>query len=129
MSSAAVIGMDVVLPGESSSQAARWPRAAIVAVGDRGRALARATIAVQPGAHASTIDERDDPPTPDEIVPLLAIEHWQKFRIVETIDLAAHAAGAFDQPRIAAEVEQAAAHRPVTEAGDAASQGRVQAVA
>src|ERR687891_190305 len=85
------------------------PRTEVIAVRDRRPARAGAAVAVEPGARAAAAGERDGRPTPVEIVPLLPVEHREKFWIVEAIDLAAHAADPLDEPGIPAEIEQAPA--------------------
>src|SRR5262249_420735 len=78
-------------------------------VRDGARPILWPAIPVDPGPRAPAVRERDDRAASLEIVPLLPIEQREKFRIVESVDLAAYAPGAVDQSRIAAEVEQARA--------------------
>src|SRR5437868_1267904 len=97
----------------------RRPDAAVVAIGYQRCAGARTAIAVEPRARPAAAGERHDRPTPVEIVPLLAVEQRQKFGVVQAVDLAADAAAAVDEPGVAAEIEQAAAHAADAQEGRA----------
>src|SRR5215470_17823642 len=111
ISSAAVIAIGTSSRVKTSWQpCARRAGAAVIAIGDRPRALARPAVPVQPRPRATPTSERHDRPTPLEIVPLLAIEDREKFGAVEPVDLAAHAPAALDQPGVAAEIEQRSTH-------------------
>src|SRR5262249_57997099 len=57
----------------------------------------------------------DDRATTLEIVPLLPIEHREKFGAVETIDFPADTACAVDQSGIAAEIDELPAHGALAE--------------
>src|SRR5262245_55844300 len=85
-------------------------RPPVVPVRDGDRPILWPAIAVDPRPRAPAVRERDDRAASLEIVPLLPIEHREKFGIVEPVDLAAHAPGAADQSRIVAEVERGPAH-------------------
>src|SRR5439155_5880158 len=74
-------------------------------------------VAVDPRPRAPSVRERHDRAATLEIVPLLSVEHREKFGVVEPVDLAVNAAGTDDQSGIAAEVEQTPADRAVAEQG------------
>src|SRR5262245_895912 len=85
-------------------------RPPVVPARDEDPSAPSATIPIDPHPGAPPVCERHDGAATLEIVPLHAIEHRQKFGVVQPIDLAAHAADAFDQSGVLTEIEQAAAH-------------------
>src|SRR5207253_11183687 len=106
--SSAVVGA----PPPPAGGGARPP---VIPVRDGDRPILWPAVAVDPRSRAPAVRERDDRAATLEIVPLLSIEHGEKFGVIEAIDLAADATGAVDQSGVAAEVEQAPANRPFAE--------------
>src|SRR2546425_5590195 len=92
--------------------------------------MLRPAIPIDPGALAPATRERDDGATTLEIVPqLLAIEHREKFGIVQPVELPAGASAAGDQRRVTAEIEQAPAHASRAEKSRSSRKERMQDVA
>src|SRR5207249_8529026 len=92
--------------------------------------MLRPTIAIDPGVLPPAARERDDRPTTLEIVPhLFAVEHRQKRGVVQPVQLAARGAGAVDQRRPPAEIEQAPAYAAHAQKRRAAREQRMQDVA
>src|SRR5207249_508321 len=92
--------------------------------------MLRPTIAIDPGVLPPAARERDDRTTTLEIVPhLFAVEHRQKRGVVQPVQLAARGAGAVDQRRPPAEIEQAPTHAALAEKRRAAREQRMQDVA
>src|SRR5262249_27574977 len=84
-------------------------RPPVVPVRDGNRPILWAAVAVDPRPRAPAVRERDDRAATLEIVPLLPIEHREKFGVVQLVDLPANTADAVDQAGVPAEVEQAPA--------------------
>src|SRR5262245_65048793 len=65
-------------------------RPPVVPVRDGDRPILWPAVAVDPRPRAPAVRECDDRAATLEIVPLLPIEHREKFRVVQPVDLATH---------------------------------------
>src|SRR5262249_37955925 len=104
-------------------------RPPVVPVRDGNRPILWAAVAVDPRPRAPAVRERDDRAATLEIVPLLPIEHREKFGVVQLVDLAANTAGTVDQAGIPAEIEQAAADVAAAEKCRSGSEHTMQRIA
>ncbi len=79
-------------------------------MGSRDRAVSRATVPVHPRARPATVGKVYTGAATLEIVPLRAVEHREKFAIVEPVQLPLNTSLTVDETRVVAQVEQASAH-------------------
>jgi hypothetical protein len=93
------------------------PTATIVSTGNQDRASLWPSISIDPRGRPATIAEADAGSAPLEIVPLLAVEGPEKFRIVQPVQLAANPSIAGDEPGVAMQVEQASSRPGLAEEG------------
>src|SRR5574341_94334 len=94
----------------TSSPRSRWVAGRVspaeVAARDQDRSMPRSAVPVDPRPHAPAARERDGGRPALEIVPLLVVDHREKFGMLDPVELTAHAPPPLDQARILAEAEQ-----------------------
>src|SRR5574341_1206152 len=93
----------------TSSPRSRWVAGRVspaeVAARDQDRSMPRSAVPVDPRPHAPAARERDGGRSALEIVPLLVVEHREKFGMLDPVELTAHAPPPLDQARILATAE------------------------
>src|SRR3990172_6479555 len=77
-----------------------------VPVWDQGPSMLRSAVPVDPRPRAPAARERDHGPAAVEIVPLLAVEHREKFEVVDPVELATHGPPPANQPGIGPEAQE-----------------------
>jgi hypothetical protein len=92
-----------------------WAGPAIVSLGNPDRASLWPPISIDPRGRSATIAEADAGSATLEIVPLLAVEGPEKFRVVQPVQLPADTAPTLDESGIAAKVEELSPHPPFTQ--------------
>src|SRR5687768_17869405 len=75
---------------------------------DRNRPLAWSSVSIDPRARAAAARQRDGGATANEIVPLLANEHGEKFGPVQPVQLTPDPSAAGDQPGVGPKIDEPA---------------------
>src|SRR5687768_17178924 len=96
---------------------------------DRNRPLAWPSVSIDPCARAAAARQRDGGATADEIVPLLAIEHGEKFGPVQPVQLTPDSPAAGDQSGVGPQIDEAARRRRLADQGGAAGEEAMAAIA
>jgi hypothetical protein len=102
---------------------------AIVSVGDQDATLQRTAVPIHPRARAATVGETHASATTLEIVPLLTVEHAEKFAIVQAVQLPLDTSRAGDEPGMAAQIDQAPPHARFAQEGRGPDEETVERVA
>src|SRR5438105_818797 len=105
------------------------PSVAIVPVGNDDRAMLLPSVSIEPRARPTAIAPAHVGSATLEIVPLLAVEGPEKFRVVEPVELAPHPARALDEAGIPAESEERPSHARVAEKGRPIREQAMQTIA
>ena len=100
-------------------------RPAIIAIGNRRRALLLPAVLVDPRARPATVGEADAGAATLEIVPFRAIEGVEKFGVVQPVQLPSNPPRAVDEPGVPPEIEEASLHQALSEKRRAAGQQSV----